>query len=1447
MIQQLRLVLLLAFAGALLTACPSPQATCGNGVKEGSEQCDDGNKAPGDGCENDCTVTGMGGGTGGGGGDDGGMGGGMGGGVGGGGEDGGVGGGGGDDGGLGGGGGAMAACGNGTREGFEECDDGNMTPGDGCEGDCTVTRVPRCGNGVKEGAEACDDGNSVPGDGCENDCTISPTCGNGTPEGGEQCDDGNRTAGDGCEPDCTLTPVATCGNGVREGAEACDDGNRVAGDGCESNCAFTNTPTVQGCPGLNLPAPAMATCDVTPGDQGKLITGVVLGEATVYVGGQVLIDATGTIACAGCDCSASTGAATATTLVCPKGVVSPGLINAHDHISFQGNPYVGTAERYEHRHDWRVGNDGHTRINNGGNATNAQVRWAELRQVMAGTTSIVGATYTTNANSGLLRNLDTSPAGQLGMVAGSGVDSSTFPLGDSAGLELASGCGYPTIPSASVVPADSAYLPHVAEGIEASANNEFQCLSAAGGVGILGARTGLVHGIGLKAPDVALVAQTGTSLVWSPRSNVSLYGDTAAIPLYKRLGANIALGTDWTISGSMNLLRELKCADSLNQTRFNGALSDAELWRTVTAGGADATATSMRIGRLAPGRLGDVAIFRLKSTGFHRSVIDAAPQDVVLTMRAGKVLYGDQPIVAAFDTASTCEALPVCGLTKAACVRGELPPLTGSNTADSLALLQQANATTYPLFSCTTPLNEPSCVPERATGNSRQGSTLYTSASTDTDKDGIADGVDNCPLVFNPVRPMDMGVQADFDQDGVGDVCDVCPLNANTTTCTVFDPNDRDSDGVPNGTDNCPATPNPMQEDADMDGKGDACDPCPMVPNPGGAACPATIYAIKQGVVPIGTKVALGNALVTAAGPNGYFLQVEDNEPGFMGRDYSGLFVYQPAPGVSAGDRVDIPSANTANFFGQIQLSGVGPAGVDGGVRVVSSGNPLPPVVPANPADLASDDGGIATRLEGVLVRLDNVEVVDVAPAPGPGDTAPTNEFVVDGGLRVNDYLYLVSPFPVVGQQYQALVGVLEYRNNAFKLEPRSAADVITGPASLAAFGPSPAFVREGATGAVPQPLTVRLSNPELVDTAVTVTSASGEVDVADGGLVIVPAGQLSAEVPVIGVSATDGGLVTLTATKGSSMRTAEVRVLGANDVPRLASMSPTPVTTSSGATVRFTVKLDLPAATPTHVLVSVAPATLGTAPTMVTVPVDQLAATFDLVVDPMATGMGTVTASLGADTLIADVTVLSVPTTDHVVISEFSSRGPGGAFDEFVELYNPTNQAIDLSGWKLQTKSASATAAWVDRVIFPGNTSLAPHRYLLTANTTANGYVSPGSGPPPDFVWLSPTTGISDTGTAIRLMRTVNQVDETVDAVAIGASTVGGEGTPLPNHPGSGQAERSFERKAKLSSTEATMTGMGIDVSAGNALDTGNNASDLYLRSTSTRDPQNDASPAEP
>ena len=81
----------------------------------------------------------------------------------------------------------------------------------------------------------------------------------------------------------------------------------------------------------------------------------------------------------------------------------------------------------------------------------------------------------------------------------------------------------------------------------------------------------------------------------------------------------------------------------------------------------------------------------------------------------------------------------------------------------------------------------------------------------DSDGDGVANKLDNCPAIFNPD-------QADDDGDGVGNACDNCLALAN------LDQADWDGDGVGNACDNCQRHANPLQEDINGDGIGDACD-----------------------------------------------------------------------------------------------------------------------------------------------------------------------------------------------------------------------------------------------------------------------------------------------------------------------------------------------------------------------------------------------------------------------------------------------------------------------------------------------------------------------------------------------------------------------------------------------------------------------------------------------
>ncbi|WAS99325.1 DUF4215 domain-containing protein [Nannocystis punicea] len=169
--------------GESMTTCPQDctEPTCGNGVKEGNEPCDDGNKVDTDACTNACV---------------------------------------------------LATCGDGiVWPGEEECDDGdNNGPGQPCSADCELSE---CGDGQVGPGETCDDGNDDDTDDC---AACQPaSCGDGYLWASEEtCDDGNLIDTDACTNACE---PADCGDSiVHEGEEECDDGNEVDTDTCSNEC-----------------------------------------------------------------------------------------------------------------------------------------------------------------------------------------------------------------------------------------------------------------------------------------------------------------------------------------------------------------------------------------------------------------------------------------------------------------------------------------------------------------------------------------------------------------------------------------------------------------------------------------------------------------------------------------------------------------------------------------------------------------------------------------------------------------------------------------------------------------------------------------------------------------------------------------------------------------------------------------------------------------------------------------------------------------------------------------------------------------------------------------------------------------------------------------------------------------------------------------------------------
>lgn len=517
------------------------------------------------------------------------------------------------------------------------------------------------------------------------------------------------------------------------------------------------------------PAGTNGQCTVSAAGNGLLIRSHLATPSNLLRNAELLVDAAGIIQCVGCDCSEEPGYDTASVLNCPDVLTAPGMINSHEHLTFPSAPATHGVERFDHRHDWRRGLRGHSELNAASDNSVEGTAWAEIRHMISGTTSIIGS----GRALGFLRNLDRS-ADRLGLK-GPTVDTDTFPMGDSGGQLFETGCSYPDIP---VPSPDEVYQAHFSEGVDSAARNEWVCASpsvtAAGNAGLPG--PSLVHATGLTAQDAAGLAEADATVVWSPRSDIGLYGMTTPVTSMDNAGVNIVLGTNWVPTGSMNLLRELSCTTQYNQTALNGHFEAWELLAMVTSAAASAAGISGEIGSLAVGLQADLTLFDASVREGFAAALEATPADIVLVTRSGVPLYGDGDTLESLGYGdASCELMGNvvsgdCLSDKRLCVTRE-----GSANALTYALLVADSKSRYPLYFCdNNPIDEPSCTPARDEGDG----IVYTGIVTevDSDGDGVADDTDNCPAIFNPPRPVDGFVQADQDGDGQGDECDRTPL-----------------------------------------------------------------------------------------------------------------------------------------------------------------------------------------------------------------------------------------------------------------------------------------------------------------------------------------------------------------------------------------------------------------------------------------------------------------------------------------------------------------------------------------------------------------------------------------------------------------------------------------------------------------------------------------------
>ena len=328
-----------------------------------------------------------------------------------------------------------------------------------------------------------------------------------------------------------------------------------------------------------------------------------------------------------------------------KAVVSPGFVNAHEHTAYShAFPDANLNPGYAHRDEWRLGVGGKVQLPSpqpyhydpGDPQSTAILIATELRHLLGGATAIAG----TGGVPGVIRNINRHLRPGDPALYDAEADVSTFPFSFRVVEDLHEECaGGPAhrFPPADDDLAFMAYVPHVGEGRLSSCAARAEVARYLERVQRRDRRYSLVHGVATDGADYAAMREFDVTLVWSPRSNLALYGQTVDIAGALAHGVRIALSTDWSPSGSFNLREEVTCARQVaDQT--DAVLSGETLWRMATINGAYALGVEDRFGAIEPGLRADLMLVKYRGGDAYEAVLTATDEDILATWIDGRTI-----------------------------------------------------------------------------------------------------------------------------------------------------------------------------------------------------------------------------------------------------------------------------------------------------------------------------------------------------------------------------------------------------------------------------------------------------------------------------------------------------------------------------------------------------------------------------------------------------------------------------------------------------------------------------------------------------------------------------------------------------------------------------------------------------------------------------------------
>ena len=316
-----------------------------------------------------------------------------------------------------------------------------------------------------------------------------------------------------------------------------------------------------------------------------------------------------------------------------NGTLYPGLVELHNHLPYDVLPLWMVPKKYTNRDQWgdprrtpdykRLISGPMGVLGRNPDVVPAIVRYVEVRALLGGTTTSQGVALASNSGivkfyRGLVRNVESTGDPQLRPATTRIADV------DATDAErfLARLSGTQKL------------ILHLAEGVDQAARNHFLALRIDPARWAITSNLIGIHCAGLQPADFAILAGHGGSMVWSPLSNLLLYGQTANLGAALAVGVSVALGSDWAPSGSKNLLGELKIA-RLAAPMAGADVSDRDLLAMATTTPARLLGWDQQIGSLEAGKRADLIVVAGKRGDPYARLLNADESDLDLVMIDG--------------------------------------------------------------------------------------------------------------------------------------------------------------------------------------------------------------------------------------------------------------------------------------------------------------------------------------------------------------------------------------------------------------------------------------------------------------------------------------------------------------------------------------------------------------------------------------------------------------------------------------------------------------------------------------------------------------------------------------------------------------------------------------------------------------------------------------------